>query len=110
MKIIYHQGLSPKKWYSMNLFEQMANIGSEIERTISWRKKGNLEYSKKAFERALELLDLTIFDKKNHFRLKELCRLREILIDYFVFGNEYQSTDQAWHNYFYPFNWAARAK
>ena len=54
------------------LAEQMANIGSEIERTISWRKKGRPEIGIRAFERALELLDLTIADAKNLTRLREL--------------------------------------
>ena len=97
-----------KRWEELSFFEQMANIGSEIERTINWRGK-NLKYSKIAFERALELIDLTINDKKNHKRgrLKELLRAREVLIDYFCFDNIYQSTDKSWQNYFLAFNYAA---
>ena len=60
-----------------------------------------------AFERALELLDLTIEDKKNRLRLKELLRLREVLADYFQFDNIYNSTDKKWQSYFYAFNYAA---
>ena len=52
--------------------------------------------------------DLTIEDDKNNSRLKELMRLRETLVDYFFFDNEYGSTEKAWKNYFYPFNFAAR--
>jgi hypothetical protein len=96
-----------KHWFKLSFIEQMANLGSEIERTIIWQKK-NKEYSKKAFERALELLDLTIADSKNIKRLKELLRLREILVDYFVFDNEYHSTNKSWQKYFYAFNFAAR--
>jgi len=43
---------------------QMANLGSEVFRTINWRKKGSEDDSQRAFFRALELLDLTIADKK----------------------------------------------
>ncbi|MFH0797235.1 MAG: hypothetical protein V2A65_09330 [Candidatus Omnitrophota bacterium] len=39
---------------------------------------------------------------------KELTRLREMLADFFVFDNQYQSSDKAWQNYFYPFIFAAR--
>jgi len=53
-------------------------------------------------------LDLTIENPKRKSCLKELLRLREILVDYFVFDNEYSSSDQLWRNYFYPFNFAAR--
>lgn len=87
--------------------EQMANIGSEVERAIIWRGK-NEDYVKKAFVRQLELLDLTIQDPKNRLRLKELARLREVLVDYFAFDNRYRSSDKLWRSYFYPFNFAAR--
>lgn len=105
---IQHKQMTSGRWFDLNFFEQMANIGSEIERTISWKEKSNPEYSRMAFERALELLDLTIADKKNAKRLKELLRVREVLADYFEFNNEYKSSDQLWRNYFFPFNWAAR--
>ncbi len=55
----------------------------------------------------LELLDLTIEDSKNKKGLKELCRLRKMLADYFYFDNIYGSSDETWENYFYSFNYAA---
>ena len=104
-----HQDLTKEKWHSLSLFEQMANVGAEVGRTINWRIK-NKEKSTAAIERGLELLDLTIEDKKNKMHLKELCRLREVLADYFYFDNEYQSTDQHWNEYFLPFNYASAIK
>lgn len=103
-----HQNLAAERWKKLSFFEQMANIGSEVERAISWRKKGNSSYSQKAFERALELLSLTIADSKNKKRLRELTRLREMLIDYFFGQNTFSSSDKLWHNYFHAFNYAAR--
>jgi len=85
----------------------MANIGAEVGRAINWQEKSPTD-SRMAFERALELLDLTIADPKNKKRLKELLRLRETLADYFVFDNEYSSSKDSWNNYFYAFNYAAR--
>ena len=73
-------------------------------------KKGDDKESLQAFFRALELLDLTIQDSKNKDKLKELCRLREVLVDYFMYDNIYQSTDDLWHNYFYSFAYASRIK
>jgi hypothetical protein len=102
-----HQELAGGKWNAISFFEQMANIGSEIGRTMAWRSK-NTPYSQQAFDRALELLDLTINDSKNAGRLKELLRVREILIDYFQCDNQYGSNDTLWENYFYCFNYAAR--
>lgn len=103
-----HEQMAAGRWLEFSLMEQLANIGSEIERAINWKNKNNLPYSQSAFERGLELLDLTVADEKNKTRLKELLRLREMLADYFFFNNEYKTTDQSWQKYFYAFNYAAR--
>lgn len=103
-----HAGLAAGRWKNMPLIERMANIGSEVERALKWREKNNVDYSRKAFERALELVDLTLeaSDKRSH--LKELARLREALVDYFCGVNEFRSTDSSWRNYFSHFTYAAR--
>lgn len=106
--IVQHKDLAAGRWSTFSLVEQMAHIGSEVERTINWKRKGNLSYSQKAFERALELLDLTLADKKLKGRLKEVARVREILVDYFIGNNEYASTEAAWQKYFLQFAYAAR--
>ena len=105
--IIHHKGLTPEHWFKFSLIEQLANVGCEIERTINWKNRGNMEYSRQAFERALELLTLTKMDPKNRKRLKEVCRSYEALVDHFVYDNEYQTTDECWQQYFYQFNYAA---
>ncbi|MFA5158614.1 MAG: hypothetical protein WC451_05530 [Patescibacteria group bacterium] len=107
MNLIYHKTLTEKKWFLLSFAEQMANIGSEVERTIIWRKKDDQEYSRISFERALELIDLTRLDPKNHHCLKELCRTREMLVDWF-FDNQYNSNDSIWQKYFLAFNYLAR--
>jgi hypothetical protein len=84
-----HRELAGGRWDRLSFFEQMANIGSEVER-------------------ALELLDLTIDKDKDKNHLRELLRLREALVDYFAFENNYGSSDEKWHNYFYAFSFAAR--
>ena len=103
-----HKKLAAGKWNSLSLIQQLANIGSEVERTISWNKKGNNLYSKRAFWRCLELIDITLTDQKNKLRLRELTRLREVLVDYFIGDNQYSSSDELWQKYFLAFNYAAR--
>lgn len=104
---LLHQDLTKEKWQSLSFFYQMANIGAEIGRTVQWKEKDK-DKSKACFGRGLELLDLTIEDKKNRIgKLKELCILREVLVDYFVSGNSHHSNDKAWNDYFYTFNYAA---
>ena len=103
-----HKDLTLLRWSQFTIFEQLANVGCDIDRAIQWRKKDDLDHSRRAFERALELLDLTISDPKNRDgKLKELLRTREALIDYFVYDNEYSTSDEIWQSYFYDFNYAA---
>ncbi len=104
-----HRQLAAGRWCDLSFFEQMANVGAEIGRTISWRKKGRPDISQRAFERALELLDLTISDQKNRRRLRELLRVREALADCYFFDNSYRSSDESWERYFYPYQFAARS-
>jgi hypothetical protein len=102
-----HKQLSEGRWYNLSFFEQMANIGSEIERAISWKNK-NRDFSYQAVNRALELLSFSIDDKKNVLRLKELTRVYENIGDYFYGDNFFESSDLLWQKYFYNFAFAAR--
>ena len=108
MKLIHHKNLDQKKWFSSSILYQMANIGSEVFRTLSWRDKGNKAYSDLAFERALELTDLTMDDPKNIHRLREITRAREMLVDWHSQQKINKSDDNFWQNYFSQFTYAAR--
>ena len=104
-----HKDLASGRWERLPFLEQMANIGSEVERALNWQAKNNAAYSQKAFERALELLDLTIYSAKTYARLKELTRAREAIVDYFVGMNQFKSTATSWRKYFSPFAYAVRS-
>lgn len=95
------------RWNKFSIVEQMANIGSEVERTIKWKNAGDLEASMKAFDRALELISFTFEDPKNRGRLKELGRLREFMINYFYYDNSYNFNDQELKKYFHYFTYVA---
>jgi hypothetical protein len=96
-----------KTWNERSTVEQLANIGAEIGRAINWKKK-NKKYARMAFFRALDLLQQTKSDPKNRSKLSELCRLYELLVDWWLGNPVYQSDDQSWERYFYAYNWAAR--
>ena len=102
-----HKELATGRWFELSLVEQLANIGTDVERCIRWKHKGNDQHSRAALERALDLIYLTVEDPKNRGRLKEILRSREALIDYFVYDNEYNTTEEQWQSYFYQFNYAA---
>ncbi|RPI09374.1 MAG: hypothetical protein EHM71_06170 [Zetaproteobacteria bacterium] len=80
-----HRDLAAGRWFDLPLVEQLAHVGSEVERMMRWRGKGNEEYA----------------------RLRELTRLREVLADFFWFDNRYGSTDESWRRYFHAFTHAA---
>lgn len=102
-----HQSLSSGRWQELTLVEQLANIGSEVNRTMSW-KKNHYGNPQNAFYRALELIDLSINDPKNKERLSEICRTREALVDWYTGNNSYHTTDTQWEKYFYQFTYASR--
>ena len=98
-----------ERWQQFSLMEQMGNIGSEVDRAITWRQKGNALLASKALDRAIELLDFTIADPRWRTRgLKELTRVREILCDVFMGDNVYNTPPEFLSKYFYSFAVAAR--
>ena|SRR5687767_13753331 len=78
----YHPDLAAGRWFTFSLAAQLGNVGSEYERALRWKERGDEVRFEHAFARLLELVDLTIADPrwKNH-RLKELTRLREVICD-----------------------------
>jgi len=70
-----------KRWQEYSLSEQLDNIGSEISRARYWEESLDYINREKALERSLELLDLTVADKRWYLKLKELTRLRDIIGD-----------------------------
>jgi hypothetical protein len=103
-----HKDLAAGRWNQLSFVEQMANIGSEVERALNWRDKKRPDYANQAFERSLELIDLSLDALKGFSRLKEVARLREALVDYFVGENQFKFTDESLRNYFLGFTFAAR--
>lgn len=103
-----HRELASGRWAKLSFAEQMANIGSEVERALNWKTKHNDIYFRNAFERALELMDLSLECAKGYAKLKELCRLREALLDYFLGENQFKFNETALRRYFSNFTYAAR--
>ncbi len=105
--MVIHKGLE-KRWHQMSLYEQMGNIGSDVGKALNARAEGKSDREQAALDRALELFDFTIADPKHRFRLRELCRAREVLCDYFFGDNVYGSTPENMEGYFMAFALAAR--
>jgi len=103
-----HKSLAEGQWDRLSFLEQMAHVGSEVERALHWRARNNAAYSQRAAERALELMDLTLDRVRKGTHFKELARTREAIVDYFFGSNQFLSTEAAWRKYFLSFAYAAR--
>ena len=72
------QNLSSVKWQTLSLAEQLGNAGSDFERALRWKEKGQTALFDKAVSRTLEQLDLTLADGRwRSHRRREIARLRE---------------------------------
>ncbi len=97
---IQHKELADGRWSLMSISEQLANVGSEVSRALNWRKKNREEYFQKAFNRAMELLSLTIAAQTSLPRINEMTRLRECLLDYFYNDNSFKTSESILRKYF----------
>jgi len=86
----------------------LAHRAQDVGRTARWYGKDQ-QRCQQAFERALELLDLTIADGLWQGRRKELTRARELLCDAMSGGHTYGSAFTSLDRYFFHFAMAARA-
>ena len=90
----------------------MGHVGSEVSRAIRWRGR-NAAQSEAALFRALDLIDLTLDDARHRAlppRLKELARMREVVVDFLDGPNAFQTTPASLQKYFDQFAMAAKAR
>ena len=102
-----HRDLAAGRWGQFSLAEQLGNVGSEVGRMLRWRGRDE-RLMAGAFERALELLDLTLADSRWRGRLREIARARELLCDAAAGGSEYGTRLEDLDRYFLAFAVAAR--
>lgn len=99
----FHQESTHREWRHRSISFQLASIGAEFGRSMKEKVRGVSFDESLAFERMIELIDLTIEDPKNFNRLSELCKLRECLCDFLVGSNTWQSSAEYFEKYFLDF-------
>lgn len=104
-----HQQLAEGKWFELSLLQQLANIGSEVGRAAKWENKNEKIYQS-AVLRAFELLELTISDKKNKERLRELTRAKEMFGAAYLNDSVYHENWKGLEKYFSNFAVASQLK
>ena len=103
---IQHKELAAGRWQDLSLAAQLANVGSEVIRSIKWQGR-NEEFSRKAADRALELMSLTLFDSKHQGRRRELNRLYEVVVNDLYGFPDYRVDLKRLEAYFMAFAYAA---
>ena len=109
MRNLRHGAEIVDRWLGLSLAEQLGHVGSEVGRALKWRTR-NPGIAQGALERALELIDLTLDDPRQRSsvaRLREICRVREVLLDFLVGPNQYGATEETLRRYFDAFGVAA---
>lgn len=103
----YH--IDRSRWRRLTLIEQMANIGSEVDRTITAIQRGDRDRSQHALVRALDLFDATVEQliTQHSYRVKEVLRAKE---DFLTAISEHENTAHmnAVDRYFLQYGIAAR--
>lgn len=82
--LIHHKQLDSKKWFAFPIQKQILLIASELHRANHWIAKSDVQNTNFCYERAFELVDLTVADPKWKGRLRELLRFRESLAELYT--------------------------
>lgn len=82
---------------------QLANVGSEVNRALSWKKRGNTQRTISFCNKAINFLEIMKTDEKNRNRIGELNFCIEELKDFFLGDNIYGTTDETLMKYYDAF-------
>ncbi|MGH7449245.1 MAG: hypothetical protein ACRELT_16850 [Longimicrobiales bacterium] len=104
-----HTGLASGGWARLTLVEQLAHVGSEVERAIRAHESGREQRRDHAIVRALELFDLVAADERwRGPRRRETRRAREEFCRLFFDDSLSSSDATGLQEYFRQFAVAAR--
>ncbi len=79
-----HKNLTSEKWSKLSKKDQILNIAAELSRATHWLEKDDFESAKDCYERAFELVDLTLDDNRWKGNRRELARFREVLASFYI--------------------------
>ena len=103
-----HAGAA-QRWPSMSLMEQLAHVGSEVQRSIRAHEAGREDRLENAVARALELFDLSAADDRwRGPRRREILRAREEFCRLLYSDDAAPGSAASLQNYFLAFATAAR--
>lgn len=84
MILKHHKTLTPEKWKRFPVYKQLLMIANELNRAKNWILKNDYQEVKNCYERAFELIDLTVSVSVGKRILKELLRFREVFAEFYL--------------------------
>lgn len=106
-----HAELAAGRWRALTLAEQLANVGSEVDRVIVAWEAHRPDRFEKALARALELFDLTARDERwRGHRRREILRAREEFCRLFFEDDPPPGAARTLRDYFLRFAVLARRR
>lgn len=102
--------IDAQRWQNLTFDQQLGNIASELSRAIKFKNQNDVSHMNSSLLRLIELLDLTIDDRKNRLRLRELCRFREVVSDWYCQTHIYDVDPESLQKYSLTFALRAKSK
>lgn len=79
-----HASLSPERWASFSLDQQILMIGNEMNRASRWMRPEDRSHLELSYERVLRLVDLTVEVNSRPTLQRELLRWRDLIAELYV--------------------------
>ena len=106
-----HQDLANNNWFKLSLSNQLANIGSEFYRVYQAKMLHKEKRFESAFLRLIELLNLTLNDKRwQGLRKQEISRLKENILENINYSTANLEAVAGLEKYFYYFGVSRQKK
>lgn len=104
--------MNRERWSKLSIFEQMGNIGSEVGRSITAKRRGDDEAFDGALDRALDLFNATaeVLVEQHSPRVREVLRARDQYLQLFYGDTDSFDDAPALEKYFMQFAIAARSQ
>ncbi len=98
MNFRFHKTLTLEKWKTFPFSRQILMIANELNRAGNWIMKSDPSEVKNCYERAIELIWLTVEALENKRKLRELLRLRGLVAYSYLFPPALASENQKMTN------------
>jgi len=98
MTFIHHKTLTKEKWSKYPFYKQLLMIANELNRAKNMIAAGDFKETGNCYERAFELIDVTVALLPRRNILRELLRLRDVMAGMYSENKYIQETNTCIYN------------